>query len=325
MRSVSSNNGEGGTERASAATRNRPRLALGMPVAHSIYGPGEQAGIVDLARAADDAGVDTLVVSDHVIMGERLDRYPFGTFAFPYGSPWLEPLTTLAVIAGATSRVRLATGILIAGLRRAPLLAKTAATLDVLSRGRLELGVGTGWQPEEYETMGLDFANRAQILDDTIAAARALWAPGPAAFSSPTISFEKIWCDPKPAQPGGPKVLFAGPLTRRNLRRITELGDGWIPIMGESLQGVAEGVARIRDAWRAAGRDVSALRVRHTLPLVRGADGRLDLDATLAGAPLLAESGATEVSVPVAAFVRDPAAVPSWVADLGRRWEALWA
>ncbi|ONH51755.1 LLM class F420-dependent oxidoreductase [Frankia sp. CcI49] len=308
-------------------TGARPRLALGLPVATSVYSADEQHRIIELARAADDAGVDTLVQSDHLVMGERTDRYPFGTFKYPHGSPWLEPLTTLAVIAGATSRVRLSTGILIAALRRAPLLAKSAATLDALSRGRLELGVGTGWQPEEYETMGLDFGARAQLLDDTVAACRALWAPGGgAAVDLPTISFEKIWCDPKPVSPGGPAVLFGGPLTRRNLRRIVELGDGWIPIMGEPMAGVAEGVARIRESWAFAGRGDEVPRVRHTLPLERGGDGDggLSLDRTLAGAGAAAQAGVTEVSVPVAAFVRDPAEVPNWVADLGRRWEKLW-
>ncbi|MCL9795737.1 TIGR03619 family F420-dependent LLM class oxidoreductase, partial [Frankia sp. AgKG'84/4] len=236
-------------------TSGRPRIALGLPVATSLYRADEQHRVVELAKAADDTGIDTVVQSDHLVMGERLDRYPFGTFAFPHGSPWLEPLTTLAVIAGATSRLRLSTGILIAGLRRAPLLAKTAASLDALSGGRLELGVGTGWQPEEYETMDLDFERRAQILDDTITACQALWAPGgPAAVDLPTVAFEKIWCDPKPVSPGGPPILFAGPMTRRNLRRITELGAGWIPIMGESTAGVAAGVARLREAWAAAGR-----------------------------------------------------------------------
>lgn len=304
----------------------RPRLALGLPVATSLYGAHEQHRIVDLARAADDAGIDTVVHSDHVVMGERTDRYPFGTFPYPSDSPWLEPLTALAVIAGATSRLRLSTGILIAGLRPAALLAKTAATLDALSGGRLELGVGTGWQAEEYTAVGRDFAQRAQILDDTVAACRALWEPGgPAAVDLPTVAFEGIWCDPKPVRPGGPAVLFSGPLTSRNLRRITETGDGWIPIMGEPVPGVADGIRRIREAWEAVGRDTAALRVRHTLPVERAPGGNgPDLDRTLAGAPDLAAAGVSEVSVPVAAFVRDPDAAPGWVADLGKRWERQW-
>src|SRR4051812_14877861 len=103
-----------------------------------------------MAREADKAGIDRIVVVDHVVMGPHTEAYSWGKFPTPPDSPWLEPLTCLAVIAGATSRVRLGTGILIAPLRSGAVLAKTAATLDVLSGGRLDLGVGTGWQKEEY-------------------------------------------------------------------------------------------------------------------------------------------------------------------------------
>ncbi|ROO85313.1 putative F420-dependent oxidoreductase [Actinocorallia herbida] len=302
----------------------RPRLALGLPVGTTLYKADQQHRIVEIARAADAAGIDTLVHSDHVVMGGRTDRYPFGTFAFPDGSPWLEPLTTLAVIAGATSRVRLSTGILIAGLRRAPLLAKTAATLDALSGGRLELGVGTGWQREEYEAMGLEFGERAQILDDTVTACKALWAEGgPASVDLPTLSFDGLWCDPKPVAPGGPAILFSGPLTARNLRRITGLGDGWIPIMGEPVAGVAEGVARIRRAWAEAGRGGAVPRVRHTLPVAR-TDGSPDLDRTLDHTAALSDAGVTEATVPLTAFTADPDRAPAWVDALGARWHRLW-
>ncbi|GLZ03121.1 LLM class F420-dependent oxidoreductase [Actinomadura sp. NBRC 104412] len=300
-----------------------PRLAIGLPVARQVYGPGEHAQILDMARAADEAGIDTLVATDHVVMGERFDRYPFGPFRFSYGDPWLEPLTTLAAIAGATRRVRISTGVLIAALRRAPLLAKTAATLDVLSGGRLELGVGTGWQPEEYETMGLDFDRRARLLDDTVAACRALWTPGATTFASETISFDRIWCDPQPTRPGGPPILFGGPLTKRNVRRVVELGDGWIPIMGEPADGVAAGTARLREALAEAGDPDRPLRVRHSPPVVRH-NGTADLDRTLDGAGALLEAGATEILLPLGAFVSEAKEAPSWVTELGRRWARLW-
>ena len=112
-------------------------------------------------------------------MGERLDQYRWGPFMFEKGVPWIEPLTLLSAIAGATNDIRLVTGVLIAPLRPPALLAKIVATLDQLSRGRLDLGVGTGWQPAEYDAMGLDFAKRAQMLDDTIAACRDAVGPEP--------------------------------------------------------------------------------------------------------------------------------------------------
>jgi probable F420-dependent oxidoreductase len=299
------------------------RLTLGIPNYGPIFPAERWHEIVDLARQAEAAGVDTLIVPDHVVMGDRTDRYAWGSFPYPPESPWLEPLTVLAAIAGATSRVRLATGILIAPLRPAALLAKTAATLDVLSRGRLELGVGTGWQKEEFDAIGLDYERRGELLTDTIAACRALWSASPASFSSQTVSFEKIWCEPKPMQPGGVPIWFSGTLTRRNLDRLTRLGDGWIPIMGETLEGLEDGVRRIRDAWSARGRDPGALKVRGTLDVVRGEDGRPSLARTLAGAPAFARRGATDVQITLLAFARTPERLPDFFAELRDTWAAV--
>src|SRR6202011_6390610 len=102
----------------------------------------------------------------------------------------LEPMTALSVIAGATQRIRLATGILLAALRRPVVLAKAAATLDNLSGGRLDLGVGVGWQREEYEAAGLDFDRRGQLLDHTLAVCQTLWRNSPAHFESDQLTFD---------------------------------------------------------------------------------------------------------------------------------------
>src|SRR4051794_4780562 len=99
-------------------------LSVGLPNFGALYPPGEWYRFVDLARAADDAGVDRIVLVDHVVMGPNTDAYQWGTFPVPPEAPWYEPLTMLAAIAGATDRVRLATGILIAPLRPASFLAK---------------------------------------------------------------------------------------------------------------------------------------------------------------------------------------------------------
>lgn len=300
-----------------------PRLTLSIPSFGPFYPPGCLHEIVDLARQSEAAGVDTVIVPDHVVMSDRTDRYAWGPFPFPIDVPWLEPLTVLAAIAGATSRVRLATGILIAPLRPAAVLAKTVATLDVLSRGRVELGVGAGWQKEEFDAVGLDYAARGRLLTDTIGACRALWAGGPASFHSETVSFEKIWCEPRPVQPGGIPIWFSGTLTPRNLDRIVRLGDGWIPIMNASLADLTEGVRRLREALADAGRDPAALRVRGDLGVVRGDDRRPDLARTLARASDLAEAGATDVQLALLAFVRRPEGLSDFFAELAERWRAL--
>jgi probable F420-dependent oxidoreductase len=291
-------------------------ILLGLP-------PGDMAGgdpavVVDTARRAEEAGFAGVVISDHVVMGARTDRYPWGSFKQAPDCPWPEPLTVLTAVAAVTTTLRLCTGILIAPLRPATLLAKTAATLDVLSHGRLELGVGTGWQQEEFDAQGLDATARGQLLTDTIGACRALWGSSPASFASASVSFADIWCHPRPVSPGGPPVLFSGTLTPRNVRRIVDLGDGWIPIMGERAPGVADGVALLTKALADAGRDPATLRVRAHLPVVRDDSGVPDLAASLAGVPEQLAAGATDVVAPLGAFVRDEADIPAWFAQAGR-------
>ena len=269
-----------------------PSLLVGLPMG-TRPGAGDPRALVDIARRLEEAGADGVIVSDHVLIGPRTDRYPWGDFPFPPEAPWLEPLTVLTAIAAATDRIKLTTGILVVPLRPAPLLAKTVATLDLLSGGRFELGAGTGWQAEEFEAQGLDPAAKGRLLTDTIAACRVLWRDAPASFDSPTVSFEHVWSEPRPVTPGGPPVLFSGTLTPRNVRRIVELGDGWIPIMGATLDDVRAGVDQLRAALTAAGRDPTHLRVRVPLRVVRG-----DLTATVAGVPDAVAAGATDVSVP---------------------------
>ena len=154
---------------------NPPLLGLYLPSFTEASAP-DWTPLFEVARAADVAGIDRLVISDHIAFGERLEEYAKPEIGGQAGGKqptgpdgaWLEPLTTLAVLAGMTKRVRLGTQILIAALRRPVVLAKTAATLDVLSGGRLDLGVGVGWQREEYDAAGLAFEGRGKLLNHTL-------------------------------------------------------------------------------------------------------------------------------------------------------------
>jgi probable F420-dependent oxidoreductase len=303
-------------------------LAVSLPAGsmgsgNQLYPLGQMHRIVELARMADDVGVTTVLTPDHVVMSSRIDRYSWGPFPDSIDSPWLEPLTLLAAIASVTSRVRLGTSILIAPLRPATLLAKTAATIDVLSCGRLELGVGVGWQTEEYDAEGLDFSRRGRMLTDTMAACRALWGASPTRFSSATVSFENIWCEPKPIQAGGPPILFSGTLTPRNVDRIMTIGDGWIPIMRATTEQIAEGARVLHERFASAGRDRQSLKIRAPLPVVPDPAGRPDLEATIAGAAALIAAGVTEVTVRIPPFVADPADAGAWFTKLGQTWSAF--
>jgi probable F420-dependent oxidoreductase len=266
---------------------------------------GRLAGVLELAAAAEAAGIDQIAVPDHLAIGPRTDRYPYGRFPLPADEPWLEPLTLLAALAGATRRIRLATGVLIAPLRPALLLAKTAATLDVLSGGRLDLGVGLGWQREEFAAAGVPYEGRAARLEDQLRACRVLWSGGKVSFRSETVSFDDLICLPRPVQPGGPPLWFGVAATETHAARIAELGAGWLPMASEPEQ-IARGVAILRRAFEAAGRDPASLGVRANAPVAASADGRPDLDATLKELPRLREAGVTIAGFALARFVRSP-------------------
>jgi probable F420-dependent oxidoreductase len=269
--------------------------------AYAAEGPEKWQPVVDTARAADAAGVDRILVSDHVVFGENMEAYgrpetggveggrqPTG----PDGH-WLEPLTTLSVLCGITTRVRLGTNILIAALRRPVVLAKVAATLDVLSGGRLDLGVGIGWQREEYEAAGLDFGRRGRQLDLTLEVCQTLWREPRAKVDLDGLTFEAIHMMPKPVQPGGVPLWVSGRVTERVARRLARFGSGWIP-WGEDAADLPTSIPRMREAVAAADGDADAIQVAGTLPTERGEDRSIDLDATMERVHPLVEAGVTD-------------------------------
>jgi probable F420-dependent oxidoreductase len=280
----------------------RPRLVIGLSNFGGFLPDGDWGRLLDVAAAADRASIDAISVVDHVVLAGDLDGYPYGSFPGGLDAPWLEPLTTLAAFAGRTTRVGLMTGVLIAPLRPPALLAKTAATLDQLAGGRLELGVGTGWLPEEYSAVGLDYADRGRILDSTLEACRELWRPGPTDFSSDFVELAGVHCSPRPVA-GQIPIWVGGDLHPRNLRRIVERADGWIPSPPSRSEEIAAGAARLRAAFTAAGRDPDSLRVRISVAPRRDADGVADLATTFRNLPAILETtGATDVFVAHAAF-----------------------
>jgi probable F420-dependent oxidoreductase len=273
------------------------------------------AAVVDVARVADDAGIDQIVMPDHLAMGTRTDRYPFGKFPFPPEEPWLEPLSVLAAMASATRRVRLATGVLIGPLRTALGVARTVATIDVLSRGRFDLGIGTGWQREEFTDRHLPFQGRAARMDDMVRACRALWEQEPpVSFSSDSVEFSELWCEPRPVQRRLP-IFYGGGANDATARRIVELGDGWLPL-GVPDDDVARFVDRLRTEYVEHGRDPADLGVRMTIRVVTDDDGHVDIGATLAPIPRLTALGVTGISVALGRFIRTRADIGSFLRDL---------
>ncbi len=286
-------------------------LAAVPPVQLSVglvtYAAEEPAGwqtMLDTARLYDRAGVDRLVVSDHVVFGEQLDAYARPELGGARGGKqptgpdghWLEPLTALSVIAGVTERVRLATGILLAALRRPVVLAKSAATLDVLSGGRLDLGVGVGWQREEYEAAGLDFERRGRALDHTLEVCTALWTEQAARYESAELAFDRIHMMPKPRQSGGVPIWISGTVNARVVDRLCRFGLRWIP-WGDDAGAIEESIGTMRERIAATGTSPDGLQVVANLRVRRGDDGATDLDATMTPVPRLVAAGATDLRV----------------------------
>jgi probable F420-dependent oxidoreductase len=299
-----------------------PLLGIHLP-AYAQEDPGDWSHLLDCARAADLTGVDRIVVTDHVVYGNNQQAYARPELGGKAGGRqptgpdghWLEPMTVLSVACGLTSRVRLGTTILLAALRRPVVLAKAAATLDVLSGGRLDLGVGVGWQREEYEAAGLDFRARGGLLDESLAIMQSLWRDNPACYHSARVSFDEIHCMPKPAQPGGVPIWVSGTLNPRVMNRITRHGSGWIP-WGPWLDDPAPGIPVVRRALTAAGRDPAEFRIMATLaPVVN--DNGLDIAATLERVGPLAQAGVTDfrVKLPVPAALDDARDFLSQVVD----------
>ncbi|WP_409329684.1 TIGR03619 family F420-dependent LLM class oxidoreductase [Trujillonella humicola] len=293
-----------------------PPLTVGLPNYGSYLGERPWRTLLDLAAAVEEAGLDGVSVVDHVVMGSRVEAYPYGRFPGGPHAPWLEPLTVLAAVGGVTERVELATAVLVSPLRPAALLAKTAATLDQLCGGRLVLGIGTGWQEEEYRALGADWDRRHRVLDDQLAACRELWTGGPVTLDAETVTLEGIHCHPRPVRPGGVPFWIGGRLTERNLTRIVRWGSGWIPAPVDRPDDVAAGVRRLRAALVAAGRDPASVRVRVTPEAVRDGAGRVDLAASLAGAAGLLAAGGTDLFVSLMGWCPDPAGAPGFLRDL---------
>ena len=296
-----------------------PALTVTMSGLRRIFGDDLWA-VVDWCVAAEAAGVSQVVLPDHVVMGDHLDDYPFGTFPYPPDEPWLEPMVTLAAVAGATTNLRLGTGILVAPARPAPLLAKQAATLAVLSKGRFDLGVAEGWQAIELAANRADPRRRAETLDEQIVACRALWSEPGTSITLDGTEYGPLWCEPRP--PGGTVPLwFGGGPTARTARRIGTWGVGWLPVAGTPDDQLALGVARIGAAFEACGRDPGSLQVRAGLAAATTDAGALDATATRAAAAKMATDGITAVSVTLGRQVTSVAEATELVGVLGEAWQ----
>lgn len=207
----------------------------------------DPARLSDIACNADRLSFDCLWVTDHLIFpAEMKSRYPYssdGASPIRTDASYLDAFSTLSYIAAITQRIRLGMPVYILPLRHPIVTARAAATVDVLSNGRLVLGVGAGWMEEEFRIAGQDFRTRGARMDECVSVMKALWMQESASFNGRFFQFDSARLEPKPVQRPHPPLIFGGE-SEPALRRAARLGDGWIA-MRHTAESVQEPIDRL--------------------------------------------------------------------------------
>ena len=221
--------------------------------------------VVDVARDAEQRGFESLWLPEHThIPVSRKTPYAGGAELPKEYAHTLDPFVALAAVATATKHIRLATGISLLIERDTITMAKTLATLDLLSNGRAILGVGGGWNREEAEHHGVEWSQRFQKLEEQITAIKVIWANEEASFHGEHVRFDPIWSWPKPIQRPHPPIVLGGE-TDHTLRRVIKHCDGWLP-RARDPEIIVRGIARLNELAEEAGRDPESISVNVFAP-----------------------------------------------------------
>jgi probable F420-dependent oxidoreductase len=287
--------------------------------------PRDLRALVRIAQAAEDAGIDGVMLSEHIVLGPSAGE--LGRPANPRdyaapgnqdpATPWPDSIVLMSAIASATTTLRLIGAAIIAPLRHPLLLAHQLATLDLLSEGRLVVQPTVSWHRDEYAAVGVPFERRGELLDEHLAAWSELWRATPASFEGSHYSFHDVYLEPKPFHPDGPRLWFGGrSVGPWIVRRLVAYGHGFHPFgqpTQDEMQPLVEGM-------HAAGRHMSELEVvggiRGELP---PGEGVADLARAAEAIPAQLEAGYTTICFKPSQFTDDPAEV----GDLCRRLLAL--
>jgi probable F420-dependent oxidoreductase len=251
--------------------------------------------LAHLAVTAEKCGVESLWTVEHVVIPQGYQSpYPYSKSGkIPGGEDVSipDPLIPLGFIAAVTSKVKLATGILILPQRHPLYTAKEVATLDVLSHGRMLLGIGSGWLKEEFDALGLDFHKRGALTDEAIQAMRAVWNHNPSSYHGKHFNFGPLMSFPKPVQKGGVPIHVGGH-SPAAARRAGKYGDGFFPAIGDHAK-LKELFGLMRDAAKQAGRNPDAIEL--------SCMGRADVDALKS----YRDMGISRAVIPPPAFDKD--------------------
>ena len=266
-----------------------------------------------LCSEFEQAGADEVVCGEHILYGPKM-HHPGGSGKIRHSrteqrSDGADIFVLFSAVAALTTRLRLCSAVVLGAAHPAALLARQAAALDVISGGRFVLGVGAGWYGGEFEAMGIPPAERGDRLEETVAACKELWSPGPSSFDGKWNSFTDMICEPAPLTRGGPPVWWGMKGTTPAAgRRVATMGDGWIAAESATVIDIAQSVDNIQTAWADAGRDPSTIGVRATLALLP-ADASHEFDAVadhaLESATRLTGVGVTHITVPLDSYELD--------------------
>jgi len=213
----------------------------------------------ELARAAEERGLHSLYIPEHThIPTSRLTPAPTGGELAEEYRRTVDPFVALGAAAAVTTAIRLGTGICVIAQRDPIVTAKAVATLDQVSGGRVEFGIGFGWNRDEIEHHGIDFSSRRDVAREHVLAMKELWTKDEASFDGEHARFSASWSWPKPVQAGGPPVLLGGAPGPKLFAHIAEYCDGWIPIGGAGMRAA---LADLQAACDAVGRDPSSIRL----------------------------------------------------------------
>lgn len=215
--------------------------------------------IVELARAVEARGLDSLYIPEHThIPVSRRSPYPGGGELPDEYRRTLDPFVALSAAAAVTSRIRVGTGICLVAQRDPIVTAKEVATLDHLSGGRFTFGIGVGWNEDEAADHGIDFRRRRAVVRERVLAMQRLWSDEIASFEGEFVHLPPSWAWPKPVQSPRPPILFGGAASPRLFEHIAEYADGWMPIGGAGVTAVLPDLHR---AFERAGRDPATAQV----------------------------------------------------------------
>ena len=288
-------------------------IAAGMRIGLHALGIGSGADpevVAAVARSADASGFSTLWSGEHIVMVDRPDApYPYapdGRIAVPSDADWLDPFVTLSFAAAVTSSIRLATGVLLLPEHHPLLVAKQAASLDRLSRGRFALGIGIGWSSEEFAALGIPFQGRARRTREYVEVMRTVWSGSTASYDGEFVRFDQVRSYPKPH--GGPAIpVVLGGNSDAALTRVAGYGDGWYGF-NLAVDEVEARIDALAQCCRQQDRDVATVDIA-----VSTRDGTpQDLEA-------LEHWGVDELVV-VASPPDGPDDAADWVADLAAHW-----